>query len=119
MNGYFEEMNKNKYLKLVPTNESKGKFKKNEELLSKIRDLIRSITKNSHNYDGKCMKIKFDSDDDLPLNEKIEIYDVAVVVRAVFYENDEYYAHVFLDKYLYKLKTQAQKPKSYDKETKI
>ena len=44
---------------------------------------------------------------------------MAVVVRAVFYENDEYYAHVFLDKYLYKLKTQAQKPKSYDKETKI
>ena len=29
-NGYFEEINGNKYLTLVPTNESKGKIKKYE-----------------------------------------------------------------------------------------
>ena len=28
-----------------------------------IRDLIRSITKNSDDYNGKFMKIKFNSDD--------------------------------------------------------
>ena len=28
MNGYFEEINRNKYLTLVPTNESKEKIKK-------------------------------------------------------------------------------------------
>ena len=32
VNGYFEEINKNKYLTLVPTNETKGKIKKYEEL---------------------------------------------------------------------------------------
>ena len=32
MNGYFEEINRNKYLTLVPTNESKEKIKKYEEL---------------------------------------------------------------------------------------
>ena len=31
MNGYFEEINGNKYLKLVSTNESKEKIKKNME----------------------------------------------------------------------------------------
>ena len=36
-----------KFLKLVPTNESKEKINKDEELLCKIRNLIRSITKNS------------------------------------------------------------------------
>ena len=41
----FEEINKSKYLTLVPTNEGKEKIKKYEELWSKIRDLIRSITK--------------------------------------------------------------------------
>ena len=51
VNGHFEEINGNKYLTLVPTNESKGKIKKIEELWSKIRDLIRSITKNSDDYD--------------------------------------------------------------------
>ena len=54
---------------LVPTNESKEKIKKYEELFIKIRDLIRSITKNSddYDYDEKCIEIKFDSDDELPL----------------------------------------------------
>ena len=46
MNGQFEESDKNKYLTLVPTNESKEKIKKYEELWSKIRVLIKSITKN-------------------------------------------------------------------------
>ena len=70
VNGYFEEIYKNKFLKLVPTNERKEKIKKYEELWSKIRDLIRSITKNSDDYDEKYMKIKFDSDDDLLLNKR-------------------------------------------------
>ena len=44
VNGYFGEINGNKYLMLVPTNERKTKIKKYGELWSKIRDLIRSIT---------------------------------------------------------------------------
>ena len=45
-------------------------IKKYEELWSKIRDLIRSITKHSDGNDEKYMKIKFISDDELPLNKK-------------------------------------------------
>ena len=58
MNEYFEEINRNKYLMLVPTNESKEKIKKYEQLWIKIRDLIRSITKILDDYDEKYMKIK-------------------------------------------------------------
>ena len=58
VNGYFEEVNKSKYLTLVPTNESKEKNKKYEELWSKIGYLIRSMTKKSEDYDKKYMKIK-------------------------------------------------------------
>ena len=43
---------------LVPINESKEKIKNCEELWSKIRDLIRSITKNSDGYDEEYLKIK-------------------------------------------------------------
>ena len=47
LNDYFEEINGNKYVTLVATNESKEKnLKKYEKFWSKIRDLIRSITKN-------------------------------------------------------------------------
>ena len=38
-------------------------MKKTEELWCKIRDLFRIITKNSDDYDKKCMKIKFNTDD--------------------------------------------------------
>ena len=37
------------------------------------------------------MKIKFNSDDDLPLNKTIEIHNATVVVRAIFHENNKYY----------------------------
>ena len=36
------------------------------------------------------MKIEFDSDENLPLNKTIEIPIVAIVVRAVFHENNKY-----------------------------
>ena len=88
---------------LFPTNESKEKIKKYEELLSKIRDLISLITKNSDDYDEKYMKIKFNSDDELLLNKKIEIPSMIIVVRAVFHENNKYYPQFFLDECLYEL----------------
>ena len=91
LNGYFEEINENKYLTLVPNNGSKEKLKKYGELWSEIGDLVRSITKNSVDFDEKYMKIVFDSDDNLPLNKTIEIPIVTIVVRAVFYENNQYY----------------------------
>ena len=73
VNEYFEEINGNNYLTLVPANESKGKIKKYEELWIKIWDLIRSITKNFDDYDEKYMKIKFKLDAELLLNKTIEI----------------------------------------------
>ena len=72
MNGYFEEINRNKYQKLVPTNESKENIKTYEGLWIIIKDLIRSITKNIDDYDENYIKIKFDSDDELPLNKTAE-----------------------------------------------
>ena len=36
------------------------------------------------------MKIKFDSDENLPLNKTIEIPIMTIVVRAVFHENNKY-----------------------------
>ena len=46
VNKYFKEINGNKYLTLVGTNQSEENLKNYEELWTKIRDLISSITKN-------------------------------------------------------------------------
>ena len=98
MNGYFEEINGNKHLTLVSTNES-NKKRKYGELWIKIGDLIRLITKSLDYYDEKYMKIKFDSDDELPLNKTIEMSTMTIVVRTV----NKYYLQAFLDKCLYKV----------------
>ena len=43
------------------------------------------------------MKIKFNSDNGLPLNKTIEIPSMTIVVRPIFYENKKYYPQVLLD----------------------
>ena len=61
-----------------------------------MRDLVRLITKNLEDYDSKYMKIKFNLDDELPLNKNIEIPTMTVVLRASVHKNDKYYWQVFL-----------------------
>ena len=103
VNRYFEEINENKYLMLFPTNGCEEKYKNYGKLWIKIRDLIRLITKNSDDYDQKCMKIKFNSDNELTLNKMIEIPSTIIVVRAVFHENNKYYLQILLNECLYKI----------------
>ena len=49
------------------------------------------------------MKIKFNLDDQLPLNKTIKIPTITIVVRAIFFENKKYYPQAFLDECLYKI----------------
>ena len=72
----------------------------------KIRDLIRSITKNSDDYDEKKMKIKFNYE--LLLNKTIEIPSMIVVIRAIFLENNKQNPQVFLDECSYRLQTKKK-----------
>ena len=64
---------------------------------NKIRSLIRSVTRKSDDYDEKYLKMKFYSDDKLPLNKMIEIQVKVLVVRAIyfFYRNSKYYSQFF------------------------
>ena len=52
---------------------------------TKIRNLIRSISRNSDDYDEKLMKIKFHSDDELPLNKTTKFPSMIIVVGSVFF----------------------------------
>ena len=63
----------------------------------------KSITKNVNDYDEKYVEIKFDSDENLPLNKTIEISLMTLVVRAISHENNKYYPQVFVDDRLHKI----------------
>ena len=101
MNRYIEEDIRNKYLKLVPTDENKDTLKKYKELRNKIRDLVRSKINYSENYNEKYMSIKFNSDDHFHLT--LDLYNMVIVVRSVIHEGNKYYPQVCLDECLYKL----------------
>ena len=47
------------------------------------------------------MKIKFNSDDDLPLNKQLKFHNMAIT--SVFEEDGKLYPQVFLDDTLYEL----------------
>ena len=49
------------------------------------------------------MKIRFNSDDSLPLNKILKLHNLTIVVRSVFQEDKKYYSQVFLDKRLHEL----------------
>ena len=49
------------------------------------------------------MKIKFHSDDKLPLNKQLKFLSVTIVIRSVFGDDGKYYTQAFLDDCLYEL----------------
>ena len=49
------------------------------------------------------MKIKFDTDDNLPLNKPLKLHMLAIIVRPVFEEDIKFYPQVYLDGCLYEL----------------
>ena len=59
---------------------------------NKIKDLNRLTFDDSNE---KYMKIKFNSDDDLPLKKTLELDNIITVVTSVFYDNIKYYLQFF------------------------
>ena len=49
------------------------------------------------------MKIKFDSDDYLPLDKPLKLHMLTIIVRSVFGEDAKIYPQVYLDRCLYGL----------------
>ena len=49
------------------------------------------------------MKIKLNSDDNLPLNKSLKFHNMIITIRSVFKEAGKLYLQVFLDNTLYEL----------------
>ena len=54
-------------------------------------------------YEKDYMKIKFDSDDNLPLNKQLKFHNMTITIRFVFEEDGKLYSQVFSDDTLYEL----------------
>ena len=52
-----------------------------------MRDLIRSKTNNSDNYDKKYMKMKFISTNNIHLKKTLELHNIIIGVRSGLHED--------------------------------
>ena len=104
-NGYIEEKNGNKYLILDDSvNENKGLIKKYANVWDGIQNEIKAINGGKESDYGKdYMKIKFNSDDDVPLNKPLKFHAMTIIIRSIFEEGGKLYPQVFLDDSLYEL----------------
>ena len=50
------------------------------------------------------MRIKFNSDDDLPLKKPLKFHAVTISIRFVYEEGDKLYPQVYLGECLYELR---------------
>ena len=70
-------------------------------MLKKEIEMINGDEKIEYGKDFK--KIRFESNDDLPLNKPIKLHLLTIIIRSVFSEDSKFYPQLFLDDALYEL----------------
>ena len=96
--GHFEEKNENKY------DENKEASKKYEDVWESIKkDIEKTNDGERVEYGKEFKKIRFESDDDLPMNKRIKLHLLTIMIRCLFSEDGKFYPQSFLDDALYKL----------------
>ena len=104
MIGHFEEKNGIKYLVLNDVDENKEVPKKYKEVWEGVKKEIEMINGGEKiKYGKNFRKIRFESNDDLPLNKPIKLRLLTIIIRSVFSENGKFYPQLFLDDALYEL----------------
>ena len=103
--GNVEEINRDKYLIFGSTDKSKEVLTKYTEFCDKIKYLIKATINGgtAGEYGKDFMKLRFKSDDNLPLNKILRLHMLSVIVTSSFEEKGKYYPETFLDECLYEL----------------
>ena len=98
IDGFIEEKEASKYLNIAFTDSNNEVLKKYAEVWSGIKDQIKKINNGKLAEYGKdYMKIKFNSDNDLPLNKILKFLILTIIVRNIFEKEGKYYPQIFLD----------------------
>ena len=101
--GYIEEKGSNKCLIFDSTDENKELLKRYDDAFNGIMSKIKKIDDDWLKYTKDYTKIKFNSDDNLPLNKPLKFYQMTITIRYVISEHNKLYPQVFLDEALYSI----------------
>ena len=80
---YIKETNENKYLIFDSIDENKELLKKYNDVFNGIMDKIKEVS-NECDYEKDYIKIKFNSDDSLPLNKPLKFHNMTIIIRSAF-----------------------------------
>ena len=94
--GYIKEINENEYLIFDSLDENKELLKKYNDVFNGIKNKIKEINSDDCDYEKDCMKINFNSDDNLPLNKPLNFHNVTITIRSVFKEDGKLYRQVLI-----------------------
>ena len=101
VDGYIEDSNGDKYLVSASTDKNQEVFKKYTELWDEIQIQIETINDGKPTeYKKGFMKIRFESDDNMPLDKILSIPSIIRVIRSVF-QDSKYYPQFYLRKCVY------------------
>ena len=104
MSGHFEEKNENKYLVLADVDNNKEVPKKCQEVWEGVKKDIETINGGERvQYKKDFKKIRFESNDNLPMKKAIKRRLLTIIIRCVFSEDGKFYPQLFLDDALYEL----------------
>ena len=82
--------------------EKKVVSKKYKEVWVGIEKYIGTINGGEKvEYSKDFKKIKFESDDDLPMNKPVKLYLLTIIIRSLFSEDGKFYPQLLLDDALY------------------
>ena len=80
-------------------------MQKYQEVFDGIKEIIKKINDYGQpiKYDNNYMKIKFNTDDNIPLNKIIYFPTITIIIRSLIKKDDKYYPQLFLDDCLYEV----------------
>ena len=79
--------------------QNKELLKKYSDVWNGIKNKIKDVDNSEFDYEKDYMKIKLNSDDNLPINKPLNFHNMTIILRSVFEEDGNF----FLDDTLYQL----------------
>ena len=100
-NGYIEEKSGNRYLIFDSVDENKELLKIYNDVWNGIKNKIKEVDDSECDYEKYYMKIKFNSDDNLPLNKPLKFHNMNLIIRSVFEKDGKHYPILIMFFYIF------------------